>query len=56
MLIVTAAPIVAAPLELLALGFGGLAVVLAVGSVLAALGTRRALDALAEPAAEPADR
>lgn len=55
-MLILAAPIVAAPLELLALGLGGLAVVVAVGSALAALGSRRALDALTEPAAEPADR
>jgi membrane protein implicated in regulation of membrane protease activity len=54
--LIVAAPIVAAPLELLALGLGGLAVVVAVGSALAAYGSRRALRALDEPAAEPAPR
>lgn len=40
----------ASALELLALGLAGVAVVVAVGSALAALGSRRALQALDEPA------
>ena len=42
----------ASALELLALGLAGVAVVVAVGSVLAALGSRRAVQALDEPADE----
>lgn len=42
----------ASALELLALGLAGVAVVVAVGSALAALGSRRALQALDEPADE----
>jgi membrane protein implicated in regulation of membrane protease activity len=51
-----AASTAAAPLELLALGLGGLAVVVAVGSALAAYGSRRALQRLDEQADEPARR
>jgi len=43
-------------LELLALGLGGLAVVLAAGSAIAAYGSRRALALLDDPADEPVDR
>jgi membrane protein implicated in regulation of membrane protease activity len=53
-LIVATGTIAAAPLELLALGLAGVAVVVAVGSALAALGSRRALQALDEPADEEA--
>lgn len=42
----------AAPLELVALGLGGLAVVIAVGSALAAYGSRRVLEALDDPAGD----
>lgn len=48
--------VASAPLELLALGLGGLAVVVAVGSALAAYGSRRALRALDDPADEHARR
>lgn len=42
----TVVVVAAAPLELLALGLAGVATVVAVGSVLAALGSRRALRSL----------
>lgn len=48
--------VAAAPLELLALGLGGLAVVVAVGSAVAAYSSRRAVHALGDPADEPAPR
>jgi hypothetical protein len=46
----------AAPLELLALGFGGLAVVVAVGTAVAALSARRAPHAADDQAEEEAPR
>jgi len=52
----TVAVAAAAPLELLALGLGGLAVVVAVGSALAALGSRRALQALDDRAGDEVPR
>jgi len=53
-MLTTAATVVAAPLELFALGLAGVAVVVAVGSALAALGARRAVEALDDPAGEEA--
>jgi hypothetical protein len=48
-MLIAAATIAATPLELLALGLAGVATVVAVGSALAAYGSRRALRALDEP-------
>ncbi len=55
-MLTAAVAVAAAPLELLALGLAGVAVVVAVGSAVAAYGTRRALPAPDEQAAGEAPR
>jgi hypothetical protein len=52
--VLTAEVLTAAPLELLALGIAGVAVVVAVGSALAAYGARRAVEVLDDRAEEDA--
>jgi hypothetical protein len=54
--VLTATAVAAAPLELVALGLAGVAVIVAAGSALAAYGSRRALQRLDDPAGEEAPR